>query len=193
MWALGETGHRANLRECPLMTQSRHFDAGPTFNSITAGFRFIVARENLHLRPTAFPSRENDYVRTIFIRYPAQHHRSRLPCGGRRRRLSLGTGPLGVLTACWVRAERDDGNWSNVASYDTARIFAGWRGILGGPCRGQRIPRRFSARRFFNIRNLDQEKSRDQLRFRRDGNAGDSRARDGRGGCRRPYHARGDV
>ena len=29
----------------------------------------------------------------------------RLPCGGRRRRLSLGTGPLGVLTACWVRAE----------------------------------------------------------------------------------------
>ena len=23
-----------------------------------------------------------------------------LPCGGRRRRLSLGTGPLGVLTAC---------------------------------------------------------------------------------------------
>jgi hypothetical protein len=24
----------------------------------------------------------------------------RLPCGGRRRRLSLGTGPLGVLTAC---------------------------------------------------------------------------------------------
>src|SRR5580704_1371991 len=30
-----------------------------------------------------------------------------LPCGGRRRRLSLGTGPLGVLTACWVRAERD--------------------------------------------------------------------------------------
>src|SRR5262249_52552850 len=32
----------------------------------------------------------------------------RLPCGGRRRRLSLGTGPLGVLTACWVRPERDD-------------------------------------------------------------------------------------
>jgi glyoxylase-like metal-dependent hydrolase (beta-lactamase superfamily II) len=32
----------------------------------------------------------------------------RLPCGGRRRRLSLGTGPLGVLTACWVRAEPDD-------------------------------------------------------------------------------------
>ena len=29
----------------------------------------------------------------------------RLPCGGRRRRLSLGTGHLGVLTACWVRAE----------------------------------------------------------------------------------------
>jgi len=28
-----------------------------------------------------------------------------LPCGGRRRRLSLGTGPLGVLTACWVRAD----------------------------------------------------------------------------------------
>ena len=40
----------------------------------------------------------------------------RLPCGGRRRRLSLGTGPLGVLTACWVRAELDDrmrlNNWS---------------------------------------------------------------------------------
>ena len=32
----------------------------------------------------------------------------RLPCGGRRRRLSLGTGRLGVLTACWVRAELDD-------------------------------------------------------------------------------------
>ena len=33
-----------------------------------------------------------------------------------RRRLSLGTGPLGVLTACWVRAELDDrvllNNWS---------------------------------------------------------------------------------
>jgi hypothetical protein len=29
----------------------------------------------------------------------------RLPCGGRRRRLSLRTGLLGVLTACWVRAE----------------------------------------------------------------------------------------
>src|SRR6516165_10284407 len=29
----------------------------------------------------------------------------RLPCGGRRRRLSLGTGLLGLLTACWVRAE----------------------------------------------------------------------------------------
>src|SRR6516165_5289165 len=77
MSALGETGHRANLRECPLMTQSRHFDAGPTSNSITAGFRFIVAREIIHLRPTAFPSRENDYVRTIFISYPARHHRSR--------------------------------------------------------------------------------------------------------------------
>jgi hypothetical protein len=37
------------------MTQSRHFDAGPTFNSITAGFRFIVAREIIYLRPTAFP------------------------------------------------------------------------------------------------------------------------------------------
>src|SRR5262249_61765563 len=37
--------------------------------------------------------------------------------GGRRRRLSLGTGNLGVLTGCWVRAElgstkevRDDGS-----------------------------------------------------------------------------------
>src|SRR5262249_27661804 len=40
----------------------------------------------------------------------------RLPCGGRRRRLSLGTGRLGVLTACWVRAELADrarlNNWS---------------------------------------------------------------------------------
>jgi hypothetical protein len=27
----------------------------------------------------------------------------RLPCGGRRRRLSLGTGLLGLLTACWVQ------------------------------------------------------------------------------------------
>ena len=55
----------------------------------------------------------------------------RLPCGGRRRRLSLGTGRLGVLTACWVRAELDDrmrlNNWSIAASYDTARIFAGLR------------------------------------------------------------------
>src|SRR4029077_6328107 len=44
----------------------------------------------------------------------------RLPCGGRRRRLSLGTGPLGVLTGCWVRAELDDrmrlNNWSIAAS-----------------------------------------------------------------------------
>ena len=32
----------------------------------------------------------------------------RLPCGGRRRRLSLGTGPLGVLTACWVKADTRD-------------------------------------------------------------------------------------
>src|SRR5499425_2005231 len=31
-----------------------------------------------------------------------------LPCGGRRRGLSLGTGPLGVLTSRWVRAELDD-------------------------------------------------------------------------------------
>src|SRR5262249_47746593 len=29
-----------------------------------------------------------------------------LPCGGRWRRLSLGTGLLGLLTACWVKAER---------------------------------------------------------------------------------------
>jgi glyoxylase-like metal-dependent hydrolase (beta-lactamase superfamily II) len=32
-----------------------HFDAGPTSNSITAGFRFIVAGEIIHLRPTPFP------------------------------------------------------------------------------------------------------------------------------------------
>src|SRR5262252_7886065 len=62
---------------CLRLTQSGHFDAGPTSNSITAGSRFIVAREIIHIRPTAFPSRENDYVRTIFISYPAQHHRSR--------------------------------------------------------------------------------------------------------------------
>jgi hypothetical protein len=52
----------------------------------------------------------------------------RLPCGGRRRRLSLGTRLLGLLTACWVSAEPDDcmrlNNWSIAASYDTARIFA---------------------------------------------------------------------
>src|SRR5262249_35034892 len=29
----------------------------------------------------------------------------RLPCGSRRRRLSLGAGHLGVLTACWIRVE----------------------------------------------------------------------------------------
>src|SRR5262249_9102888 len=41
----------------------------------------------------------------------------RRPGGGRRRRLSLGTGNLGVLIGCWVRAElgstkevRDDGS-----------------------------------------------------------------------------------
>src|SRR5262249_6353511 len=53
----------------------------------------------------------------------------RLPCGGGRRRLSLGTGLLGLLTACWVRAAPDDrmalNNWSIAASYHTARIFAG--------------------------------------------------------------------
>src|SRR5262249_4562167 len=32
-------------RRRPHMTQNGHFDAGPTSNSITAGFRFIVARE----------------------------------------------------------------------------------------------------------------------------------------------------
>ena len=32
----------------------------------------------------------------------------RLPRGGRRRRLSLGTGLLGLLTAPWVRAELDN-------------------------------------------------------------------------------------
>src|SRR5262249_4436022 len=67
----------SQLTSMSLLTQSGHFDAGPTSNSITAGFTFIVAREIIHLRPTAFPSRENDYVRTIFISYPAQHHRSR--------------------------------------------------------------------------------------------------------------------
>ena len=40
----------------------------------------------------------------------------------------MGTGPLGVLTARWVRAELDDrmrlNSWSTAASYDTARIFA---------------------------------------------------------------------
>ena len=43
--------------------------------------------------------------------------------------LPICTGPLGVLTACWVRAELNDrmrlNNWSIAASYDTARIFAG--------------------------------------------------------------------
>src|SRR6185437_14151046 len=45
----------------------------------------------------------------------------RLPCGGRRRRLSLGTGRLGVLTACWVRAE-------------FIRHKGGCRRCLGGRC-----------------------------------------------------------
>jgi hypothetical protein len=43
---------------------------------------------------------------------------------------SLRTGLLGALTACWVGAELDDrmrlNNWSIAASYDTARIFAGF-------------------------------------------------------------------
>jgi hypothetical protein len=34
----------------PPLAQSGHFDAGSTSNSITAGFRFIVAREIIHLR-----------------------------------------------------------------------------------------------------------------------------------------------
>jgi len=48
--------------------------------------------------------------------------------GGRRRRLSLGTGPWST-DRFWVRAELDErmrlNNWSIAASYDTARIFAG--------------------------------------------------------------------
>jgi hypothetical protein len=62
---------------CPLLTQSGRYDAGPRSNSITAGSMFIVASEIIHLRSTAFPSTENDYVRTIFISYSAQDHRSR--------------------------------------------------------------------------------------------------------------------
>jgi hypothetical protein len=53
------------------LTQSGRFDAGPRSNSITAGSIFIVASEIIHLRPIPFPSRKNDYVRTIFISYPA--------------------------------------------------------------------------------------------------------------------------
>jgi hypothetical protein len=37
-------------------TQSGHFHIGPPSNSITTGFRFIVAREIIHLGPTTFPS-----------------------------------------------------------------------------------------------------------------------------------------
>src|SRR5215475_13495317 len=70
-----ERVHRTHTH--PLLIQNGRFDEGPKSNSITAGFKFIVAREIIHLRPTAFPSRENDYARTIFIIYPAQHHRSR--------------------------------------------------------------------------------------------------------------------
>jgi hypothetical protein len=43
-----------------------------------------------------------------------------------------------------------------------------WSGILTDSPRRPRIPRRVSARRFFNIRNLDREPSRDWLRFRGD-------------------------
>ena len=56
---------------------SGRFDAGPRSNSIAAGSMFIVTSEIIHLRSIPVPSRENDYVRTIFIRYPAQDHRSR--------------------------------------------------------------------------------------------------------------------
>ena len=63
--------------KCPLLTQSGHFDAGPTSNSITSGVQ--VHRRGRNHSPTSntIPSRESDYVRTIFISYPAQHHRSR--------------------------------------------------------------------------------------------------------------------
>src|SRR5262249_1269742 len=40
--------------------------------------------------------------------WPVTCRSRRRPGGGRRRRVSLGTGHLGVLTACWVRAELDD-------------------------------------------------------------------------------------
>src|SRR5262249_33162046 len=48
--------------------------------------------------------------------------------------LSLGTGPLGVLTACWVRVELDDrmrlNNWSIAASYDLlGGIWGIWRTV----------------------------------------------------------------
>ena len=38
------------------------------------------------------------------------------PCGGRRRRLSLGTDILGLLTACWVRADRAWTAWHHAWS-----------------------------------------------------------------------------
>ena len=47
----------------------------------------------------------------------------RLPCGGRRRRLSLGTGPLGVLTACWVGPNEIAASYDLEASENSSTMF----------------------------------------------------------------------
>src|SRR5262245_41998513 len=77
-------GRKADIVKCLLLTQSGHSEAGPRSTSIAAGFglssraqSFTYAQQYFHMHPAAFPSRENDYVRTIFISYPAQDHRSR--------------------------------------------------------------------------------------------------------------------
>src|SRR5262249_22699421 len=66
---------------CPLLAQSRHFDPGPRSTSTANGFRLSSRAQSFtyaqHFHTAAFPPRENDYVRTSFINYPAQDHRSR--------------------------------------------------------------------------------------------------------------------
>ncbi len=63
----------------------------------------------------------------------------RLPCGGRRRRLSLRTGRLGLLTACWVSAEREPVRTSE-SEHEEARMYALFEGDkqIGRPSRRKR-------------------------------------------------------
>jgi hypothetical protein len=68
---------------------------------------------------------------------------------------TLRTGLLGALTACWVGAELDDrmrlNNWSIAASYDTARIFAGFGSSTAQVDRLAPAPHRFVLRQHAGV------------------------------------------